>query len=97
MNKARHECESNLQSEVERNRQISAVVLEKDELLDKRQLDIDDIEKKLNESMNEKTSIEAKMTGLEKQVELVKTSLNEKIQGLQEVSRNERDIRETWI
>ena len=47
--------------------------------------------------MNEKTSIEAKMTGLEKQVELVKTSLNEKIQGLQEVSRNERDIRETWI
>ena len=97
MNKARHDCENGEQAEVERNRQISEVVLMKDELLDKRQQDIDDIEKKLNEKMNEVVSIEAKMTGLEKQVELTKTSLTEKISNLQEVNRNEHSIRETWI
>lgn len=51
----------------------------------------------MNEKLNEVVSIEAKMTGLEKQVELIKTSLTEKITNLQEVVRNEHNVRETWI
>ena len=51
----------------------------------------------MNEKLNEVVSIEAKMTGLEKQVELTKTSLTEKITNLQEVVRNEHNVRETWV
>ena len=69
----------------------------KDELLDKRQQDIDDIERKLNDKMNEVITIEAKMTGMEKQVELIKNSSKEKIDNMQEVVKNEKEIRETWI
>lgn len=69
----------------------------KDELLDKRQQDIDDIERKLNDKMNEVITIEAKMTGMEKQVELIKNSSKEKIENMQEVVKNEKEIRETWI
>lgn len=38
----------------------------KDELIDKKQHDIEDVEKKLNEKQNEYTQIEAKMMGAEK-------------------------------
>ena len=47
--------------------------------------------------MNEVITIEAKMTGMEKQVELIKNSSKEKIENMQEVVKNEKEIRETWI
>ena len=46
MNKARHEIETKLQDEHERNRTLSDVVNLKDELLDKRQTEIEELDKR---------------------------------------------------
>ena len=46
MNKARHEIETKLQDEHERNKGLSDVVNMKEELLDQRQKDIEELDKK---------------------------------------------------
>jgi len=52
MNKARHEIETKLQDEHDRNKSLSDVVNIKDELLDKRTTDIEELDKKQNELIN---------------------------------------------
>lgn len=52
MNKARHEIENKLQDEHDRNKSLSDVVNLKDDLLDKRQSEIEELDKKVNELTN---------------------------------------------
>ena len=73
MNKARHEIEAKLQDEHERNKNLSDVVNLKDEILDRRQTEIEELDKKLNEQLNVSTTLEAQKMGVEKAFELAKT------------------------
>ena len=68
---------------------MSDVVNLKDELLDKRQGDIEELDKKLNELVNAQASTEAKLVGTEKAFQLSKDQLNDRIKSLQEVIKNE--------
>ena len=52
MNKARHDIETKLQDEHERNKSLNLVVNSKEELLDARSKDIEELDKKLNELIN---------------------------------------------
>lgn len=97
MNKARHEIETKLQDEHDRNKNLSDVVNLKDELLDKRQTEIEDLDKKLTEQLNVSTTLEAQKMGVEKAFELAKTQLNDRIKSLNEVIANEKETRELWI
>jgi septal ring factor EnvC (AmiA/AmiB activator) len=70
--KARHELENQLRDEVERNKQMQDVLKIKDETLDKRIQDIDDLEKKLLDSERTRESIEIKRQGVERAFEMTK-------------------------
>lgn len=69
----------------------------KDEVLDKRQVEIEDLDKKLNEQLNISSTLEAQKMGVEKAFELAKTQLNDRIKSLNEVISNEKETRELWI
>ena len=69
----------------------------KDEVLDKRQVEIEDLDKKLNEQLNISSTLEAQKMGVEKAFELAKTQLNDRIKSLNEVILNEKETRELWI
>lgn len=97
MNKARHEIETKLQDEHERNKSLSDVVALKEELLEKRQGEIEELDKKQNELINAQATLEAQKLGVEKAFELSKQQLNDKIKSLQEVIANEKETRELWI
>ena len=97
MNKARHEIETKLQDEHERNKNLCQVVALKDDVLDKRQIEIEDLDKKLNEQLNISSTLEAQKMGVEKAFELAKTQLNDRIKSLNEVILNEKETRELWI
>jgi len=97
MNKARHEIETKLQDEHERNKSLSDVVNLKEELLEKRQGEIEELDKKQNELINAQATLEAQKLGVEKAFELSKQQLNDKIKSLQEVITNEKETRELWI
>ena len=97
MNKARHEIENKLQDEHDRNKNLSDVVNLKDDLLDKRQSEIEDLDKKINELVNQVATLEAQKVGVEKAFELSKTNLNDRIKSLNEVIGNEKETRDMWI
>ena len=72
MNKARHDIETKLQDEHERNKSLNLVVNSKEELLDQRSKDIEELDKKLNELINAQATLEAQKMGVEKAAELFK-------------------------
>lgn len=72
MNKARHDIETKLQDEHERNKSLNLVVNSKEELLDARSKDIEELDKKLNELINAQATLEAQKMGVEKAAELFK-------------------------
>lgn len=97
MSKAHHEIELKLKDEHERNKNLTDVVNLKDELLDKRQADLEEADKKINELTNIQGTLEAAKLGVEKAFELSKNQLNERIKSLNEVISNEKETRELWI
>ena len=77
--KARHDLETQLRDEIERNRSLQEVVNLKEETLEKRVADIDELEKKLLELERTKEAIDIKRQGVERAFEMAKKQLNEKI------------------
>lgn len=59
MNKARHEIETKLQDEHDRNINLLNIVDLKDELLDKRQVEVEELDKKVAELMNNLAVLDA--------------------------------------
>ena len=69
----------------------------KEGLLEKRQSEIEELDKKNTEQLNINTTLEAQKMGVEKAFELAKGQLNDKIKSLNEVISNEKETRELWI
>ena len=69
----------------------------KDDLLDKRQQELEERDKKVAELENAQITTEAQKLGVEKAFELSKNQLNDRIKSLNEVIANEKETRELWI
>lgn len=69
----------------------------KEETLEKRVLDIDELEKKLLECERAKEALDIKKQGVERAFEMAKKQLNEKINSLNEVIVGEKETRDMWI
>ena len=89
--------QTKLQDEIERNKSLSDVVNLKDDLLDKRQQEIEERDKKNMDLNNQVSSLEAQKAGVEKNFELQKTQAADRIKSLNEVIANEKETRELWI
>lgn len=68
-----------MRDEIERNRSLQEVVALKEETLEKRNGDIDELDKKLLECERTKETIDIKRQGVERAFEMAKKQLNEKI------------------
>jgi chromosome segregation ATPase len=97
MNKARHDLEIKLQDEIERNKSLAEVVSLRDETLEKRAQEIEELDKKVIDLERNCETIEIKKQGVERQFDLAKKQLNERINNLQEVITGEKETRDMWI
>ena len=97
MNKARHDLEIKLQDEIERNKSLQEVVTLRDETLEKRAQEIEELDKKVIDLERNCETIEIKKQGVERQFDLAKKQLNERIQNLQDVITGDKETRDMWI
>lgn len=58
---------------------------------------MDDSERKLIETERRAENLEIKKSGLERQFELTKKQLNERVSNLNEIINGERETRDMWI
>ena len=78
-------------------KEMNSVILHKDDQIAKKQVEIDDIDKRLLDLEREKETLEIKKSGLERQFEQTKKGLNEKIDGLTQILDSEKETRTMWI
>lgn len=96
-NKVRHETEVKLHEEQDKNKTLNEIIKDKEEILTKRALDIEELDKKVIELERANEALEIKKAGVERQYDLTKKQLNEKIQNLNDVLGTEKETREQWI
>jgi len=97
MNKARHDLENKLAEEVERNKHLLEQVQLRDDTLDKRQGEINDLEKQNQELTRQNGDLDIKRQGVERQFEAAKKQLTERINNLNEVITGEKETRDLWV
>ena len=79
MNKARHDLETKMTDEIERNRSLQDIVRIKEDSILKQHGEMEDLDRKCVDLERSIESIEIKKQGLERQFDLQKKQLNEKI------------------
>jgi len=97
MNKARHDLETKMTDEIERNRSLQDIIRIKEEAILKQQGEIEDLDKKCIDLERNIESTEIKKQGLERQFDLQKKQLNEKIASMNDQITNEKEARDMWI
>lgn len=96
-NKVRHDTEIKFCEEIERVKNLQEVIKMKDETLNKRAEEIEILDRKVLDLERANETIEVKKQGIERQAELIKKQLNEKIASLNEIVAGEKETREMWI
>ena len=79
IHKVQHETEIRLGEEIEKTRALQDIVRLKEESLNKRSADIEDLDKQVIDLQRDKESQIVKCKGLERQIELVRKQFTEKI------------------
>ena len=73
------------------------MIRDKDEQLHKRGLEIEDMDRRVIELERSNENLEVKKASLERQFDITKKQLSEKISNLNEVLISEKETREMWI
>lgn len=96
-NKVRHETEVRLNEEFLKNKSLTDIIRDKDDILSKRAAEIEELDRRLIELERQNEALEIKKAGVERSYELTKKQLNEKISALNDVLTSEKETREMWI
>lgn len=97
MNKARHDLETKLTDEIERNRSLTDIVRLKEDSIIKRQQEIEEMDRKIIDLERSLEQLELKKQGVERAAELLKKQLSDKVQSLNEVITAEKETRDMWV
>lgn len=97
MNKARHDLETKLTDEIERNRSLQDIVRLKEEAIVKRQHELEDCDRKIMDLERNLESMEIKKQSIERQFELFKKQSADQTLALNEVLNSEKETRDMWI
>ena len=97
MNLARHELETKITDLIESNRALEETNKRKEESILSKQTEIEDMDKKILDQERQIETIEVKSTGLQRQFDLAKKQLTDKLQGLTENLESEKEMRDMWI
>lgn len=96
-NKVRHETEVRLNEECNKTKELSSIIKSKEEVNAKRATEIEELDRKVIDLERQNEALEIKKAGIERQYDLTKRQLNEKVSNLTEVLSNEKETREMWI
>ena len=69
----------------------------KDESLNSRSKEIEDLDKQLIDAQRQVEELKIKLDGQKRQAELSMKHLNEKVDNMKEINANEKDTREMWM
>mmetsp|Transcript_28974 Transcript_28974/g.27925 ORF Transcript_28974/g.27925 Transcript_28974/m.27925 type:complete len:106 (+) Transcript_28974:1806-2123(+) len=83
--------------ETEKVKNLTEIIRDKDDQISKKNTELDELDKKSIELERYNESLEIKKAGIERQYELTKKQMNEKISNLTEVLNGEKETREMWI
>ncbi len=97
MNKARHDLETKLTDEIERNRSLQDIVRLKEESIIKRQQDLEDLDRKIIELERVLETVEIKKQADARQFELAKKQLTDQLASSQDLLKVEKETRDMWI
>lgn len=95
--KARHETEMRWLEEKDQGGQLSQTIKDKDDQLLHKTRELEDLDKKHMELVRQNEQLDTKKQGVERQYELSKKQLNEKISNLTEVLAGEKETRQQWV
>ena len=93
----RHETEVRLGESYEKDKDMSLVLKTKDDMLNNKQKEIDALDKRITDIQRENEALEIKKSGIERQFDLTKKQLNEKIANLNEILNGEKETRDMWV
>jgi chromosome segregation ATPase len=96
-NKVRHETEIKLGEEFEKAKGLQEVVKMKDDALVRKQNEIEELDKRIIDIERQNEALDIKKQSIERQFELTKKQLNEKVNNLNEIISNEKETRDQWI
>ena len=96
-NKARNENEIRLNEELEKEKELKALLGEKEERIQKYINEIQKLEKQLFNMRKEKESLDSEKVNDNKHFEIQKRQYVEKITSLNEIITNEKETREMWV
>lgn len=97
MNKARHDLETKMTDEIERNRALQDIVRLKEDIIMKRQNEIEDLDRRVIDLERNIESLEIKKQSVERQFDLSKKQLGDQIFSTQEQLKAEKETRDMWI
>lgn len=75
MNRARHDLETKLTDEIERNRSLQDIIRLKEETIAKRGLELEELDRRVLESERTIEALEVKIVGKERHFELTRKQL----------------------
>lgn len=96
-NRVRHETEIKLGAEIEKVKNLQEIIRMKEEILQKRQTEIEDLDKRVIDLERQLEAAEIKRQGLERSADLKQKQQAEKISSLNELLAAEKETRESWI
>jgi septal ring factor EnvC (AmiA/AmiB activator) len=85
-----------LQESLERVKHHQIVIGERESTITNLMKEVDELEKKLTDSERNNEALSIKSTALEKQLEVSKKKLDEKVGNLNEILSAEKESRENW-
>jgi len=97
MNKARHDLETKITDEIEKNRALVETNRRKEESILSKQNEIEDMDKKIIDLERNIETVEVKLQGVQRQSDLAKKQLQDKIQSLSEAVASEKQTRDMWV
>jgi chromosome segregation ATPase len=96
-NKVRHDLEVRLYEENDRGKKLIEQLKSREEMLARKQFEVEDFEKRYIDANRQCDMLDTKKQSIERQFELTKKQLNEKITNLNEIINGEKETREMWI
>lgn len=96
-NQVRNEKEEMLAEKIKFSDQQTILLKERDQLIEKYRKDIEKLQKRLTEVERQNDALEIKKKSLDKQNEIQRKQLLDKISNLNDLVSAEKDTREKWI
>lgn len=97
MNLARHDLEGRISDEISKSRALEETNKRREDLILTKENEIEDLDKKILDKDRQLEAIEVKSNSMQRQFDLAKKQLNEKMESLNANLESEKQMRDMWV